>query len=79
MSERTMLAAVVTGFGGPERVELAEVPVPRPEAGQVRIRVAAAGLNPVDAGVRAGVFGGPGSGSASAGTLPGRSTRLAPA
>ncbi len=60
MSERTMLAAVVTGFGGPERVELAEVPVPRPEAGQVRIRVAAAGLNPVDAGVRAGVFGGAG-------------------
>ncbi|MCI4083002.1 NADP-dependent oxidoreductase [Streptomyces sp. MMS21 TC-5] len=55
-----MLAAVVTGFGGPERVELAEVPVPRPEAGQVRIRVAAAGLNPVDAGVRAGVFGGAG-------------------
>ncbi|WKV76218.1 NADP-dependent oxidoreductase [Streptomyces sp. PCS3-D2] len=55
-----MLAAVVTGFGGPERVELAEVPVPRPEAGQVRIKVAAAGLNPVDAGVRTGIFGGAG-------------------
>ncbi|MFD6226481.1 NADP-dependent oxidoreductase [Streptomyces sp. NPDC060232] len=55
-----MLAAVVTGFGGPEQVELAQVPVPRPAAGQVRIRVAAAGLNPVDGAVRAGVFGGAG-------------------
>ncbi|WP_046779467.1 NADP-dependent oxidoreductase [Streptomyces yangpuensis] len=55
-----MAAAVVNGFGGPERVELAEVPVPRPAAGQVRVRVAAAGLNPVDAGVRSGIFGGAG-------------------
>ncbi|MEU4358194.1 NADP-dependent oxidoreductase [Streptomyces virginiae] len=55
-----MLAAVVTGFGGPERVEPAQVPVPRPAPGQVRIRVAAAGLNPVDGAVRAGVFGGAG-------------------
>ncbi|MET9572588.1 NADP-dependent oxidoreductase [Streptomyces virginiae] len=55
-----MLAAVVTGFGGPERVESAQVPVPRPAPGQVRIRVAAAGLNPVDGAVRAGVFGGAG-------------------
>ncbi|MFD4871095.1 NADP-dependent oxidoreductase [Streptomyces sp. NPDC058412] len=55
-----MLAVVVNGFGGPERVELAEVPVPRPAAGQVRIRVRAAGLNPVDGAVRAGVFGGAG-------------------
>ncbi|MFD9478686.1 MULTISPECIES: NADP-dependent oxidoreductase [Streptomyces] len=55
-----MLAAVVTGFGGPERVELAEVPVPRPAAGQVRVKVTAAGLNPVDGAVRAGIFGGAG-------------------
>ncbi|APU41549.1 NADP-dependent oxidoreductase [Streptomyces sp. TN58] len=55
-----MLAAVVTGFGGPEQVGLEQVPVPRPAAGQVRIRVAAAGLNPVDGAVRAGVFGGAG-------------------
>ncbi|MEU9303919.1 NADP-dependent oxidoreductase [Streptomyces sp. NPDC048269] len=55
-----MLAAVVNEFGGPERVELAEVPVPRPAAGQVRIRVLAAGINPVDGAVRAGVFGGAG-------------------
>ncbi|MGW7454170.1 NADP-dependent oxidoreductase [Streptomyces sp. NPDC054787] len=55
-----MLAAVVTEFGGPERVELARVPVPRPAAGQVRVRVRAAGVNPVDGAVRAGVFGGAG-------------------
>ncbi|MFJ3878527.1 NADP-dependent oxidoreductase [Streptomyces sp. NPDC090077] len=55
-----MRAAVVHAFGGPERVELAEVAVPEPGAGQVRIRVRAAGVNPVDGAVRAGVFGGAG-------------------
>ncbi|WP_030722560.1 NADP-dependent oxidoreductase [Streptomyces sp. NRRL S-237] len=55
-----MSAAVVTEFGGPEQVELAEVPVPRPAAGQVRVKVTAAGLNPVDGGVRSGIFGGAG-------------------
>ncbi|MER5475290.1 zinc-binding dehydrogenase [Streptomyces sp. NPDC002935] len=55
-----MRAAVVTAFGGPEAVELVEVAVPEPGARQVRIKVAAAGVNPVDAGVRAGVFGGAG-------------------
>ncbi|WP_369261118.1 NADP-dependent oxidoreductase [Streptomyces sp. R35] len=55
-----MRAAVVTGFGGPDAVEIVEVAVPEPGARQVRIKVAAAALNPVDAGVRAGVFGGAG-------------------
>ncbi|MFI6490519.1 NADP-dependent oxidoreductase [Streptomyces sp. NPDC050564] len=55
-----MRAAVVNAFGGPEAVELVEVEVPEPGAGQVRIKVAAAALNPVDAGVRAGGFGGAG-------------------
>ncbi|WP_327388518.1 NADP-dependent oxidoreductase [Streptomyces sp. NBC_01207] len=55
-----MLAAVVGEFGGPERVELAKVPVPRPAAGQLRVKVTAAGLNPVDGAVVAGVFGGAG-------------------
>ncbi|MFF9771749.1 NADP-dependent oxidoreductase [Streptomyces sp. NPDC014636] len=55
-----MRAAVVRTFGGPEAVEIAEVPVPEPRAGQVRIKVAAGALNPVDAGVRAGFFGGAG-------------------
>ncbi|GHC70097.1 NADP-dependent oxidoreductase [Streptomyces violaceochromogenes] len=55
-----MRAVVVNSFGGPEAVEVVETEVPRPGACQVRIKVAAASLNPVDAGVRAGVFGGAG-------------------
>ncbi|MFF4582871.1 NADP-dependent oxidoreductase [Streptomyces sp. NPDC001389] len=55
-----MRAVVVDAFGGPEQVRVAEVEVPRPGAGQVRIRVRAAGVNPVDGAVRAGVFGGAG-------------------
>ncbi|MFJ5261694.1 NADP-dependent oxidoreductase [Streptomyces sp. NPDC088387] len=55
-----MRAAVVTTFGGPEVVEIAETGTPEPGARQVRIKVAAAALNPVDAGVRSGVFGGAG-------------------
>ncbi|ANP48726.1 NADPH:quinone reductase-like Zn-dependent oxidoreductase [Streptomyces griseochromogenes] len=55
-----MRAAVVTTFGGPEAVEIADVAVPEPGAGQVRIKVAASAVNPVDLAVRAGVFGGAG-------------------
>ncbi|MFI1028627.1 alcohol dehydrogenase catalytic domain-containing protein [Streptomyces sp. NPDC020951] len=55
-----MRAAVVTSFGGPEAVEIVEVETPEPGAGEVRIKVAAAALNPVDAGVRVGAFGGAG-------------------
>ncbi|MEU1518700.1 NADP-dependent oxidoreductase [Streptomyces sp. NPDC005811] len=55
-----MRAAVVRNFGGPEAVEVVEAEVPEPGARQVRIKVAAAALNPVDAGVRAGFFGGAG-------------------
>ncbi|MCX4907872.1 NADP-dependent oxidoreductase [Streptomyces sp. NBC_00878] len=55
-----MRAVVVTAFGGPEVVEVVETDVPEPGDRQVRIKVAAAALNPVDAGVRAGVFGGAG-------------------
>ncbi|MCX4972427.1 MULTISPECIES: zinc-binding dehydrogenase [unclassified Streptomyces] len=55
-----MRAAVVTAFGGPEAVEIVETAVPEPGAGQIRIKVTAAALNPADAGVRAGVFGGAG-------------------
>jgi NADPH:quinone reductase-like Zn-dependent oxidoreductase len=51
---------VVNSFGGPEAVEVVEAEVPEPGARKVRIKVSAAALNPVDAGVRAGVFGGAG-------------------
>ncbi|EPD55711.1 NADP-dependent oxidoreductase [Streptomyces sp. HGB0020] len=55
-----MRAAVVRTFGGPETVEIVEAEVPEPGARQMRIKVAAAALNPVDAGVRGGFFGGAG-------------------
>ncbi|MFI1002859.1 NADP-dependent oxidoreductase [Streptomyces galbus] len=55
-----MRAAVVRSFGGPESVEVVESELPEPGARQVRIKVAAAALNPVDAGVRTGAFGGAG-------------------
>ncbi|MFE9364768.1 NADP-dependent oxidoreductase [Streptomyces sp. NPDC006978] len=49
-----MRAVVVKSFGGPGTVELAETAVPEPGPGQVRIKVAAAAVNPVDAAYRAG-------------------------
>ncbi|MEV6803585.1 NADP-dependent oxidoreductase [Streptomyces sp. NPDC051132] len=55
-----MRAAVVREFGGPEAVRIVEAGIPEPGTRQVRIKVAAGALNPVDAGVRAGVFGGAG-------------------
>ncbi|MCX4698821.1 NADP-dependent oxidoreductase [Streptomyces sp. NBC_01352] len=55
-----MRAAVVTTFGGPEAVRIVETELPEPAERQVRIKVTAAALNPVDAGVRSGVFGGEG-------------------
>ncbi|MEU4708697.1 NADP-dependent oxidoreductase [Nocardia salmonicida] len=51
-----MRAVVVHTFGGPEALELVEVPVPAPGPGQVRIRVSAAAVNPVDAVTRTGAL-----------------------
>jgi NADPH:quinone reductase len=48
-----MRAVLVSEFGGPEQLRLAEVPDPVPGAGQVRVAVEAAGVNPVDAFNRA--------------------------
>ncbi|MEU9988905.1 NADP-dependent oxidoreductase [Streptomyces sp. NPDC048045] len=55
-----MRAAVVTTFGGPEAVEIVDVAAPEPGDRQVRIKVAAGAVNPVDLALRAGVFGGAG-------------------
>ncbi len=35
-------------FGGPEQLKLEEAPEPQAQAGQVMIRVRAAGINPAD-------------------------------
>jgi NADPH:quinone reductase-like Zn-dependent oxidoreductase len=49
MSQPTTSRAVqFESFGGPEALRLREVPEPQAGAGQIRVRVAAAGLNPMD-------------------------------
>jgi NADPH:quinone reductase-like Zn-dependent oxidoreductase len=50
----TMSRAVIyETFGGPEVLELREVPEPHADPGEVRVRVTAAGLNPMDWGIAA--------------------------
>ncbi len=52
----TMRAVIARGYGGPEVLEVIEVPVPRPGPGQVLIRVRAATVNPVDLVTRSGAL-----------------------
>src|SRR6266568_8534130 len=49
-----MKAVVVSEFGGPDQLRLADAADPVPGEGQVRVAVRAAGANPVDAFNRAG-------------------------
>ncbi len=51
-----MKAIVVHEFGGPEVLKLEELPTPRPMAGQVLVRIRAAGVNPYDTYMRNGVY-----------------------
>jgi NADPH:quinone reductase-like Zn-dependent oxidoreductase len=51
-----MRAVVVRNYGGPEALEVIDVPVPEPARGQVRIRVTAAAVNPVDIATREGLM-----------------------
>ena len=51
-----MKAIVVRQFGGPEVLKLEEVPTPQPAAGQVLVRINAAGVNPYDPYMRAGPY-----------------------
>src|SRR6202521_3308156 len=51
-----MKAILVREFGGPEVLKLEEVPTPRPAAGQVLVRIHAAGVNPYDTYMRNGVY-----------------------
>ncbi|MFI5697099.1 NADP-dependent oxidoreductase [Kribbella sp. NPDC051586] len=50
-----MRALVARRLDGPDAIELIETDVPEPAAGQLRIKVAAAAVNPVDLAVSAGL------------------------
>jgi NADPH:quinone reductase-like Zn-dependent oxidoreductase len=56
----TYRTAVVRTPGGPDSIEIIDVPVVEPGPGQVRVRIAGAAVNPVDLGLAAGVFHGMG-------------------
>lgn len=51
-----MQAILAREFGGPDVLKLEEVPDPRAAAGQVRVRIHAAGVNPYDTYMRSGAY-----------------------
>ena len=51
-----MKAIQVHRFGGPEVLELHEIPTPKPGMGQILVRVRAAGVNPYDTYMRNGTY-----------------------
>lgn len=53
-----MRAIQYSEFGGPEVLHVADVPEPHAGAGQIRVHVRAAGINPIDWKVRSGMMGG---------------------
>jgi NADPH:quinone reductase len=53
---RIMKAIRVHEFGSPEVLKLEEIPTPKPAAGQVLVRIHAAGVNPYEAAQRAGTY-----------------------
>ena len=60
MTISTFRTAVVRAPGGPDTIELIDVPLVAPGPGQVRVEIAAAAVNPVDLAVAGGVFHGMG-------------------
>lgn len=51
-----MKAIYVREFGAPEVLKLEEIPTPKPAAGQVLVRIKAAGVNPADTYMRSGTY-----------------------
>lgn len=56
MSTQTMRAIRVYGYGGPEQLKLEWIERPEPQAGEVLLRVHAAGVNPIDWKIRQGLM-----------------------
>ncbi len=50
----TMKADVIHSFGGPEVIQLEDIPTPQPGRGEILVRIYAAGVNPVDWKIREG-------------------------
>lgn len=51
-----MRAVIYDAWGGPERLRIGEKPIPEPGPGEIRLKVAAAGVNPIDWKIREGMF-----------------------
>lgn len=57
MTEKaTMKAVVIHRFGGPDQLKIEQVPIPKPGAQDILVRVHAAGVNPVDWKLREGLM-----------------------
>src|SRR5580692_11500029 len=50
-----MKAAYLETTGGPDVIKFGELPTPEPKSGEVRVRVGAAALNPIDTYIRSGM------------------------
>jgi NADPH:quinone reductase-like Zn-dependent oxidoreductase len=53
-----MRAIQFTEFGGPEVLKVVDLPEPHPAKSQIRVRVRAVGINPIDWKIRRGLMGG---------------------
>jgi NADPH:quinone reductase-like Zn-dependent oxidoreductase len=51
-----MKAIVLSEYGDSSHLKLAEIPEPKPGAGEIKVKVAAAGLNPIDWKLRSGDY-----------------------
>lgn len=56
MSDETMQAARIHGYGGAEQLKVERAARPTPQPGQVLVRLKAAGVNPADWKIREGYF-----------------------
>lgn len=56
MGTQTFRTAVVRTPAGPDSIEIIDLPITEPGPGEVRVRIAAAAVNPVDLAVTGGVF-----------------------